>query len=489
MAVIHAQGTRTDAQSFTSNKALLRASIKRLTPDVGAGVFDEETPGCILPMLRNTYETIEAISERLGAVTGRRKAILWVNGRVPFDPVDECRRNDEIDAGMSSSVAFMYRDAMRAAMRNNVAIYPIDPVGLTADPEPGRWKLARENAMRVIAEDTGGEAVINTNNFSAGFERIVRSHSAYYLLSYQPAVQHRDGPFHSISVRVRRAGLNVHARKGYLAPEPDAPRESGFPSDVSAAAAALLSKALPDNNVGLELFLAPFKGVDGNGSVILGAELKGLRMDGTPLSQVEISFVALDTDGRTRVAPPKMLALPPSSPSNGAAGYIERLTLPPGRHEVRMAVTQQNGVSGSVVAHVEVPDYRREPLLISGLLLASSRNDMPMLQADARLRALLSVDPTTRRRFRQNETLTAFVEAYIDARTKVDDISVETTIATARGVTVSTYPGERIVHEPGRVGYTMRVPLAKLSPGQYVVAMEARAGRRKATRQVLFQVE
>jgi len=42
--------------------------------------------------------------------------------------------------------------------------------------------------------------------------------------------------------------------------------------------------------------------------------------------------------------------------------------------------------------------------------------------------------------------------------------------------------------EPGRAGYTVRLPLADLPPGDYVLTMEARAGRRTAARQVPFSV-
>jgi hypothetical protein len=68
---------------------------------------------------------------------------------------------------------------MRAATRHNVAIYPIDSAGLTADPRenPPDRPLKRIAALRAVAEDTGGEAIVNTDNFRAAYEQVVRANS------------------------------------------------------------------------------------------------------------------------------------------------------------------------------------------------------------------------------------------------------------------------------------------------------------------------
>src|SRR5678816_4686940 len=83
----------------------------------------------------------------------------------------------------------------------------------------GTKRLDLQGALRVVAEDTGGEAIVNTNDFVKGFARIVRDNSTYYLLGYSPRTEHVDGRFHSITVRVKRSGVSVRARRGYLAPE------------------------------------------------------------------------------------------------------------------------------------------------------------------------------------------------------------------------------------------------------------------------------
>ena len=85
-----------------------------------------------------------------------------------------------------------------------------------------------------VAEETGGFAVRNTNDLSAGIRRIADESRSYYLVGYTPREPRRDGRFHKIQVRVNRPGLTVRARKGYYAPDDKEPRltEAGLDPDV-----------------------------------------------------------------------------------------------------------------------------------------------------------------------------------------------------------------------------------------------------------------
>jgi VWFA-related protein len=522
MAVIHVQDWRSDAQSLTSNKQLLRASIDRLKPDsdIPPGT-SPPLPYCNAQRLRTSYEVIQTIAERLGSVTGRRKAILWVNGRVPLDPNDpeECGLTSEdvvnpsrsggqptvqgLTGAQVGALAFFQRDAMRAATRNNVSIYPIDPVGLTADPPEfqadntnPRYRsrpMKRLAALRGIAEDTGGEAVINTNNFSPAFERIVRANSSYYLLAYRPVVDHRDGKLHTITVRVRRPNLSVRARKGYIAPGSDPPIEAKLLPGVSASGAAALVKAVPDNGLDLRMFLTPFKGVGGNGSVVLGAELRGLSAEAGAQRRVEISYLSIDPQGATRVAPPKMLNVkfaPGAEPltAGTAVEYIDRLALPPGRHEVRVAISQPGGATGSIVAHVEVPAFTREPLTMSGIVLSSGATARASVQGDTVLSEALGAEPTTARSFTRRTTLTAYAEAYTAASTPASEVTMTATLTTGKSAKVRGETVTQVTDDPGRTGFAVQVPLADLMPGGYVLTLEAKTGKRTDTRQIGFVV-
>ena len=169
--------------------------------------------------------------------------------------------------------------------------------------------------------------------------------------------------------------------------------------------------------------------------------------------------------------------------------YVERLELPPGRYEVRLMAHQPGGATGAVVTHVEVPNYTQGPLHLSGIVLGSAHAAAHRaLREDATLAGVLPSGPTALRRFSAGDTLTAFAEVYTEARTKPEDVRMTVTLARARGGRVRSDAASRIRSEPGVAGYTSVIPLAVLAPGDYVLTLEARAGRRTATRQLPFAV-
>ena len=74
----------------------------------------------------------------------------------------------------------------------------------------------RIDSLRTLAEATDGLAIVNSNNLAGGLKRVVDDLSSYYLLGYYSTGK-LDGKFHSISVKVKRPGVRVRARRGYLA--------------------------------------------------------------------------------------------------------------------------------------------------------------------------------------------------------------------------------------------------------------------------------
>lgn len=135
-----------------------------------------------------------------------------------------------------------FRGLVERARRANVVFYPVNPLGLTTfdypinqqvyanatvyerDPNASVLKQdldrlhQREDAIIDMAHNTGGIAVVNTNDLNAGLDRIASQLSAYYVLSYYSTNPKFDGRFRQIDVKLKVPGLSVTARRGYLAP-------------------------------------------------------------------------------------------------------------------------------------------------------------------------------------------------------------------------------------------------------------------------------
>src|SRR5918993_1299287 len=71
-----------------------------------------------------------------------------------------------------------------------------------------------------LAVDTGGLMIRNENNIGRALETIAADANRYYVLGFQPVNTTWDGKFRAVQVRVKRDGVRVRARKGYLAIEP-----------------------------------------------------------------------------------------------------------------------------------------------------------------------------------------------------------------------------------------------------------------------------
>lgn len=206
------------------------------------------------------YTAYELLRD-LEQIGNKRKALLYISTGYDFDPFAEGRASsDRIMGGrFSDPIRFLYKDQdnpyfslgkatadidlyayMRelalSANRANVSIYSIDPRGLAGVVDAGQyidqseWRTylqKTQSTLRFMAEQTGGFAVVNVNDFASEFKRIDAETSDYYILGFSSS---NPDPLHRVrqlDVSVRRPGVTVAARRGYslksqgtLAPPP-----------------------------------------------------------------------------------------------------------------------------------------------------------------------------------------------------------------------------------------------------------------------------
>jgi VWFA-related protein len=119
------------------------------------------------------------------------------------------------------------REITEEANRGNVTFYPVYARGLVAfdapigpDKPPSIREDAanlrvKQDGLRFLADNTDGSSIVNTNNIDAALQRIVEDLSSYYLFGYYSTNTKLDGRFRNITVRVKRPGVRVRARRGY----------------------------------------------------------------------------------------------------------------------------------------------------------------------------------------------------------------------------------------------------------------------------------
>ena len=118
-----------------------------------------------------------------------------------------------------------------------------------------------QDSLRMLSEETGGFAVVNTNDIAGAFRRLVEENSSYYILGYYPANDRRDGRFRRIDVRVGKPGLTVRARRGYVAPRGRAQdAKLAGPNDATPELREAMSSPVPVSGLALAATASVFKG-------------------------------------------------------------------------------------------------------------------------------------------------------------------------------------------------------------------------------------
>jgi hypothetical protein len=144
---------------------------------------------------------LEGLATHLGAIKQGRKTVLLVSEGF-VDPISELQA------------------VYQAANRSNVAIYPIDPRGMTGNDrgttagQMMNFTVGDRDMLRSLALETGGRAIVFRNDIRGEIQQIIRDASAYYLIAYE-SPHPEDGKFHRVAVRVKRPRATVFARTGY----------------------------------------------------------------------------------------------------------------------------------------------------------------------------------------------------------------------------------------------------------------------------------
>ena len=234
-------------RDFTSDKdELLRAlgSGKKYIGDMHFAATQMRP----LDIAFQTTAAMRFLAERLARLPGR-KTVIWLSIGFPSRPP----LNDE--------------DIQRAVRSLNNADAPLNAVDATGLAGPESWPnfghvrlpgggggpvaggggvkgrappTAAESAdsfgsLANIALDSGGQVFQNTNDLAGAMRRALNDSHGTYVLGYYPAHGKWDGQYRSIKVRVKQAGIQVNARKGYYASLDSAPPTPATNSDTADA--------------------------------------------------------------------------------------------------------------------------------------------------------------------------------------------------------------------------------------------------------------
>jgi VWFA-related protein len=498
-------------QNLTTDRTRIRDAIESSVMGTVTVDGDDSRRGdCQCGQCR--LDAITDIANALREDPYRRKSIIFVGSRFPLYD------------GKSSTCTAMMKVAtermLHATHAANVAVHAIDPGGLEVSSLGASVNLGPEGAsraaaameqgnrarivadqetLRELAAQTGGRAIVNANDPQDSLRAILDESSSYYFLAFQAAVSKPDGRFHPVSVKMNRPGLTVRTRNGYYAQATDPAVRSASEETVDTLARHLLQRTgLP-----LVLTAAPFRGSRGGEAAVVlsvGVEAgpndapgRGKAEDAGAdprFEEIEILSGAFSSDGKPAPWHRQKVQLVVPDAKAGALLYeaASKLDLMPGRYELRVAVRQgRPGVTGTVHTYVDVPDFDKLPVALSGIVLQDS--DGRTITPPEAFGEVLADPPTARRRFASTDHVAAVAKVY-QAAASPSGVSVTFRVFDRDERQVHS---QRVLLEAGEftgsaADLKFELPLSDLAPGAYALVVDAAKGEATARREVLFTV-
>src|SRR6184192_759377 len=274
---IVSSGPSSIAIDMTYDRNRLDEAIKKMTgnelkpSDIIQGPSGAEGPSEVRYRAHVAFSTVNDVLNELEKVHNRRKALVYVSDGYDFNPFQDARlglmdpnspfaqnefsrsqnqaASQNSDGSSPQSDPFVnqqkqsetFADAdlarelgelTRQANRANVTMYTIDPRGLVGmgdideQVDPQQWNeyvRKSQDSLRVIAEETGGLAVVNQNDFSKALKRIDAETSDYYVLGYYSKNPDATKRRRQVEVKITRKNASAWFRKEYVLKPPPKP--------------------------------------------------------------------------------------------------------------------------------------------------------------------------------------------------------------------------------------------------------------------------
>ncbi len=455
-------------------------------------------------------DSLRGLVQMLAPLPGRKTVVLFSEG-----------------LSITNATVERWQRLQDEANRQNVTFYTFDAVGLrvqSQQAEMGRI-IGPENGTRFsrglygdgmerrteallggpshglaeLALSTGGQYISNSNNLAGAFARVNEDRRFYYMLSYSSSKPTLDGSYRSISVKVNRPGVNVRARRGYVA-SPSIERVDTREYEAPAVAALSKSPQPSAFPFRLQALSTPMPGQPGMVALVAA-------IDGAALTFEQDAATARYTSQATVLTRVKSAGgeiVSTRSQHYDLSGDLAQLAkakgsrilyfatpdLPAGPHTVEWVVRDDEGDRASVArSSLDVPDGARP---IVGDLIVIARSEKAPDDGKAAKNPLAWKDLLLYPSFGEPVSQSTQHDVSFALPMVVDAKGVMPTAA------LRLLSGTRLIAElpfdlgtPSKSGRLMalgHLPISSLPPGSYNLQVTVAEGDRRAIRSAEFTV-
>jgi VWFA-related protein len=487
---------RHDRQLFDAFVDLtLRSNSMRESDRPVAASMVEQRTRTILTLtdatVKNSLSSLVSLMRSTAKLPGRKLVFFISDGFMPNFT--------------GSDFTTMMERATGAANRSSVVIYSIDARGLSTDPvfdassgggfDPSGIMQSRLSGERTfmqeplyaLAADTGGRALLNSNDLEGGVARALDETSRYYLLAWRPENEaQRASNFSKIKVRIAgRPDLKVQLRRGYLGAPPEKNKAvAAQPTSVETTDVLGVTESSSDE---LRAAVAlGYKRTSGpNMQLTTTAQVSAQSPgDSTGTVVVNVLGAVFDSNGkgvgsfRQRVEVTRTRANAPPVYTN----VNHQVDLPPGLYQVRVIAAERgtNHLTG-VMDWIEIPKVKEGTFSISSLFVGEVSESGGAAQ----------IGVNAGRRFARSSRLRFTMYLYNAATPP--QLGVQIKILRGKQAVLAppeiTIPTDKLSNFTN-IPYAGEFPLSALPPGNYVLELTATDRTRKtsATQQLSFSV-
>ncbi len=406
---------------------------------------------------------------------------------------------------------------IQTAIRAGVSFWPIDARGLVASAPMGNatqgspgnigmYTGAAANAVTsnlqrsqdtlyTLAADTGGKAMLDSNDLERGIVNAQQSVESYYILGYYTTNANEDGKFRKVQITVTGIeGAVLDYRKGYFATK----RFEKFTSadkERQLEDALRLGEPITDLTIAMEVSYFQLNRAEYYVPVVLkipGSELALARKGGAEFTRIDFLGEIKDSYGSTITnlrdkVDIKLTGSTAAELSKRPIEYDTGFTLLPGKYRIKMlARDAETGRIGTYEIAFVIPNLNKETqrIPLSSVVLSSQRVEMKDAlfnatrdkEKAAQLTNPLVHDgvkliPSVTRVFRKTREMFVYLETYQqDSAETIKPMYAYVTFYRGADKVLETTPTGSADAKPGRlkaVPIEMQVPLESLEDGEY----------------------
>lgn len=485
------------AQPFTSDHAALLAAIDTMS----FGLVDwSDIQASDIQYIRNSVNTLHTAVDVMSGAPQLRKSIVFISTGVATVglPTPNSMHSWEQERQLRSDLRDDLRRLYEIAKRGHVRLYPIDPGGALGfetylhrnartTTDFGSAGIAADAAVRslnLLADETGGRATVGNTKPETGIARMFEDSRTYYIIGFERASD-RPGD-HRLKIRTSLKGAEVQTPQFYeiAAPKTANPKRPVTPIDDA------IRSVLPQNELPMRVATTVLPSDDdkpGTVAVAVGINQPAENVMAPERITAQVNVYQIDGTFVTSRKLDAQATLTPDHAGRAEYELLTRFSLPPGRYQLRVAAENARlNVRGSVFADVDVPNFSREVVTLSPLVLSMSPG--PQAAPQDAFAADLPTVPTSHRAFIGSDVVSILARTHQGGNTPLVAVALDATIVDARGATVFTQ-SDRKTPSAGvtrSVDWVFEVPIAKLTTGDFLLTVTAHVGPQTSMRTLRF---